>query len=174
MVSLFPSLFNSPFPITRNLSIIDIKDLFIGFFPDYLMGTCCSAGSRICQPFDPCQGVSWTVRGQEGSPSRLSNPSLLAATFLIRVRNLAETRSEVTTAAWPGQNPWEIHWRDSSRELGQSPQHCDYFRWLLPGWVTSLVDETARTLGRSDDHPPPPLTPCSSFNHFWDGSFHGF
>ena len=61
------------------------------------MGTCCSAGSRICQPFDPCQGVSWTVRGL------LSNPSLLAATFLIRVRNLAETPSEVTTAAWPGQ-----------------------------------------------------------------------
>ena len=34
----------------------------------------------------------------------------------------------------------------------QSPQHCDYFRWLLPSWVTSLVDETARTLGRYDDH----------------------
>ena len=71
------------------------------------MGTCCSAGSRICQLFDPCQGVSWTVRGQEASASLLSNPSLLAATFLIRVRNLAETRSGVTTA-WPGQNHEKI------------------------------------------------------------------
>ena len=49
--------------------------------------------------------------------------------------------------AW--SESWENHWRDSSH---QSPQHCDYFRWLLPSWVTSLVDETARTLGRYDDH----------------------
>ena len=135
------------------------------------MGTCCSAGSRICQPFDPCQGVSWTVRplqsfspgsyipdqGAEPSGDSVSSDHYRATRLACLVRNHEKFTGDSRSAAVPLQYTGSALVR-LGLSLVAPLLLLDKESNL---WVTSLVDEAARTLGRSDDYLAPPLTPVS-------------
>ena len=99
------SLFNSLFPITRSPPSLTSRIFLLDSFPIAWWEPVVLPVLAFVNPL-----IRVKVYHEQSDPS---NPSVLAATFLIRVRNLAETPWVVTTTAIPAWPAWSETMRNS-------------------------------------------------------------
>ena len=156
------SLFNSLFPITRSPQSLTSRIFLLDSFPIAWWEPVVLPGLAFVNPL-----IRVRVYHEQPGPS---NPSVLAATFLIRVRNLAETPWVVTTTAIPRQ-AWSETMRNSletaarlwfSSTLAPHSPGKD-FRWFLLSCSWTKSQSLSNVLGwrvSSDTRPlrwSPPL-----------------